>query len=462
MTVQFETPTPTEGILHIALEQTDVQPRVEKKLREVAQRVAIKGFRPGKAPAQMVKKMYGEEILIQEMNDMIGDAINDYFTNNKDIFMLGNPMPMETEERIDLKRPETYKFAFKCGLVPPFEYDLAQLYVKDYEVIVDDKAIDRTIHDLQHQHGKFGKADFISNEDIVKGALYDTLHDYSEEDSRPADSFEEGTEEGSAKFYMDVFLPMTQIQEGMKQHFLNSTVGTIIHFDIQDLMSDTDKGLSLLVGKPKEVADKLQGDFAFEVKEIMHQEHPELNEEFFKKVFPTDDHQTIEEFREALKKDTTKYYDTHNKTLKKNQLKKQLVANTAIEVPHQFLKEFLVSKSKDETMENIEKNYENIEKSVRWEILTTKLGEKFDVKVASEEIEQEGFNALMQMFSQYGQSPEIINYIEQMLPDYVKKNASNLVQNVVSSKVLDAILQDLTPAKQMVSEDEFWQIYNEQ
>jgi trigger factor len=71
MTVQFETPTPTEGILNIALDQTDVQPRVEKKLREVAQRVAIKGFRPGKAPAQMVKKMYGEEILIQEMNDVL-------------------------------------------------------------------------------------------------------------------------------------------------------------------------------------------------------------------------------------------------------------------------------------------------------------------------------------------------------------------------------------------------------
>jgi hypothetical protein len=90
------------------------------------------------------------------------------------------------------------------------------------------------------------------------------------------------------------------------------------------------------------------------------------------------------------------------------------------------------------------------------------LGEKFEVKVATEEIEQEGFNALMQMFSQYGQSPEIVNYIEQMLPEYVKKNASSLVQNVVSSKILDAILQDITPAKQMVSEEEFWQIYNEQ
>jgi trigger factor len=461
MTVQFETPAPTEGILRIALNEQDLQPRVEKKLKQVATRVAIKGFRPGKVPAQLVKKMYGEEVLLQEMNDLLNDTINGYFDENKDIQLLGNPLPMSTEEQVDLKRPETYKFAFKCGIVPPFEYNLEQIYIKDYEVIVDDAMVEKTIHSMQHEHGKFGPADFVSPEDVIKGVLYDTMHDYSIEENRPFDTFEAGETLEETKFYMETYLPIEQVRTEMQQHFLNATVGTIIHFDINELMSDTEKGLKNLTGLGVEELQKLQGDFAFEIKEILHTHHAELNEEFFKKVFPDQEITTPEAFKEAVKEDTTKFFASYNKTLQRWQIQKQLLENTNVELPNEFLKEFLIQKDKKNTPEKIEEEFPKIQESVRWEMLAVKLNQEFEFKVTTDEINREAVNSLLNMYGNYGNSPEIYNFILQMAGDFAKKNANTLAQNVLTNKLLEAVAEKLTPAKQIVSEDEFWAVYNE-
>jgi trigger factor len=368
---------------------------------------------------------------------------------------------METGAPVDLKRPETYKFAFRCGIVPPFEYNLEQVYVKDYEVIIDEPTIDKAIHQLQHEHGKFGPADFISSEDIVKGALYDTMHDYSVEENRPENGLAVGETAEETRFYLETYLPMNQVSEAIKQHFLNASVGTIIHFDINELMNDSEKGLTLLTGKTKEEMDKLEGDFAFEVKEILHNSHAELNEELFKKVFPAKEIASTEDFRAAIKEDTAKYYEARNKELKKHQVQKQLIENTQIDLPHDFLKEFFAQRGKN-TTEKIEEDYPKIEKSVRWEVISLKMNEKYQFQVSDEEIHNEAVNALMNMYGQYGQSAEIYQYISQMAGDYAKKNFNTLAQSVLTDKILDVVAQDLSSAKQLVSEDEFWEIYRAQ
>ena len=464
MNIQFETPNaPTEGILRIAIDQTDLQPRIDKKLKELGQRVSLKGFRPGKVPPQLVKKMLGQDVLVQEMNTLLSDTINEYFDNNKEVSLLGQPVPLESEEPIDLKRPETYKFSFRCGIVPAFSYDLSKLYVQDYEVIVDDEIVNKTVEQLRREHGKFGSAEFTSTEDIIKGVLYDTQHDYSIEANIPKDNKEqqegEATEIDETKFYTETFLPLDRISASEMPKFLNVSVGTIVHFDIKNLMADPEKGLQLLTGKKQEELDKLEGEFAFEIKEIMHNALADLNEDFYKKVFGREI-TSEEEFRAAIKEDTEKYYEGQNLALKKRQAHKQLVENTEMELPHEFLKEFFVKRNKNTTPEKIEEDYPNIEKSVRWELLAGKLNENYAFDASDEEVRTEAVRALMSMYGQYGQSNEIYNYIASIADDYAAKNYNALAQDIISNKILDAIVQDLVAPKQIVSTEEFLAIYN--
>ena len=187
LNIQFATPNaPTEGILKIAIEPTDIQPRVDKKLKEMALKVNLKGFRPGKVPQQVVKKMFGQDVLGQELNSLLNDTISKYFIDNRDFQLLGTPSPIAEEEEADFKNGGTFKFAFKCGVVPPFQIDLSQLYIKNYEVSITDESTNQEVEKLREGNSNFGEAEITTHNSFLKGALHDTLHDYSTEESREA------------------------------------------------------------------------------------------------------------------------------------------------------------------------------------------------------------------------------------------------------------------------------------
>jgi len=456
LNIQFATPNaPTEGILKIAIEPTDIQPRVDKKLKEMALKVNLKGFRPGKVPQQVVKKMFGQDVLGQELNSLLNDTISKYFIDNRDFQLLGTPSPIAEEEEADFKNGGTFKFAFKCGVVPPFQIDLSQLYIKNYEVSITDESTNQEVEKLREGNSNFGEAEITTHNSFLKGALHDTLHDYSTEESREAQEGE--AEVDNTKFYLDTFLPVANISAEEMPNFLNVSVGTIVHFDIKNLMADAEKGLRLLTGKPQEELDLLEGEFAFEIKEIMDQIPATLDQTFYKTVFPSQDIETEEAFREALKEDTRLYYAQKNTELKKLQVKKQLVENTQIELPQELLKTFFMKGEEDP--EKFETEYPKIEKSVRWEVIVSKLNEQFNFKVTEEEVRTEGVNRLLEMYSQYGKSQELLKHIIKTADDYTEKNYNTLSHAVLSDRILIGISASITPANQIVSEEEFIEIY---
>ena len=68
MEVLLEKSTPTNATLTVKLAKEDYQPKVDKTLKDYSKRVNLKGFRPGKVPTQVIKRMYGKTIVIDEDN----------------------------------------------------------------------------------------------------------------------------------------------------------------------------------------------------------------------------------------------------------------------------------------------------------------------------------------------------------------------------------------------------------
>ncbi|MEO1221001.1 MAG: trigger factor, partial [Pseudomonadota bacterium] len=71
--------TTNEGLKRaylITITAAEIGAKIDAEIKKVAPQVKMPGFRPGKVPANLVKKMHGEQIHGQTVNDMIRDAVD--------------------------------------------------------------------------------------------------------------------------------------------------------------------------------------------------------------------------------------------------------------------------------------------------------------------------------------------------------------------------------------------------
>jgi len=71
--------TTNEGLKRaylITITAAEIAAKIETEIKKIAPQVKMPGFRPGKVPANLVKKMHGEQIHGQTVNDMIRDAVD--------------------------------------------------------------------------------------------------------------------------------------------------------------------------------------------------------------------------------------------------------------------------------------------------------------------------------------------------------------------------------------------------
>ena len=60
----------------IVIPAGDVQEQYKTRLQQVSGQVKMRGFRPGKAPLEMIEKMHGSRIHIEVIDQLINKALN--------------------------------------------------------------------------------------------------------------------------------------------------------------------------------------------------------------------------------------------------------------------------------------------------------------------------------------------------------------------------------------------------
>jgi trigger factor len=78
MDITLDRQQSNEALIKIKLKEGDYQPQVSQKIKEYSRKAQLKGFRPGKVPLGLVKKMYGKSIMVDEINRMLTSTLNDY------------------------------------------------------------------------------------------------------------------------------------------------------------------------------------------------------------------------------------------------------------------------------------------------------------------------------------------------------------------------------------------------
>ncbi|MBL7917507.1 MAG: trigger factor family protein, partial [Bacteroidia bacterium] len=150
----------------ISIVPADYENKFKEGLKKVQRQVVMPGFRQGKVPEGLIKKQYGTQVLVDEINKLLNDAIYKYIEENK-LDILGNPMP-KSETPIDFENQKEFQFTYELGLAPQFKVDINNNLKFDYKTVkIDDDLVEKYLKDVRKNYGKPVNPETASDKDVV-------------------------------------------------------------------------------------------------------------------------------------------------------------------------------------------------------------------------------------------------------------------------------------------------------
>ena len=101
----------------------DYEEKVRKILSERKRTAEFKGFRKGMVPASLIKRVYGGQALADAVNDVIGESLDKYISDNK-LRLLGEPLTSESQPEIDWEEGNSFTFIFDAALSPELNFEV--------------------------------------------------------------------------------------------------------------------------------------------------------------------------------------------------------------------------------------------------------------------------------------------------------------------------------------------------
>ena len=112
MNITLENTDQLNAILKLKVEQADYTERVDTVLKDYRKQAKVDGFRPGKVPMGIIKKMYYTPILVDEVNKLVSESLFNYLQENK-VNILGEPLPHKDEEvKFDFDKDTEFEFKY--------------------------------------------------------------------------------------------------------------------------------------------------------------------------------------------------------------------------------------------------------------------------------------------------------------------------------------------------------------
>ena len=134
-----------QQVLKIELDEEDINPYIIKGYNKVKNRVKIPGFRPGKAPINIVEQAVGKEGMINEVIDELAFEMSDRAIEKEGLDISGTP-------RIELESIYPFIFTAKVPLQPVVDLgSYKDIRIKKNSVRILKKDVDAKIDQMRKQ-----------------------------------------------------------------------------------------------------------------------------------------------------------------------------------------------------------------------------------------------------------------------------------------------------------------------
>ncbi|MDG5749135.1 trigger factor [Qipengyuania sp. XHP0207] len=150
--------TANEGLKRayaVTIPAKDIDARVGSEVKKIAPQVRMPGFRPGKVPANLVRKMHGEQLHAQAVNDMIRESVDKVMADNK----LRPAMQPKVEIGEGYEEGKDATLTVELEILPEIEApEIKDLKLERLTVPVKDEAVDEAVQRIADQNKSYKDA----------------------------------------------------------------------------------------------------------------------------------------------------------------------------------------------------------------------------------------------------------------------------------------------------------------
>ena len=403
----------------------------KKRLAEFRKKAEIKGFRKGMVPMSLVEKMYGQNALVDAVNDAISEGLNNYIHENN-FRVLGEPLPSEEHIQNEWEAGKEFTFKFDLALNPEISFELSKedevLY---YTITVTEAAKKEMKENLLRQYGSLENGEAAKEEDSL-------IVDFEQGDMKV-----EGT-----------YVALRNVAEAARKSFIGVKSGDVLDVNVNEAFeNETDRAYMLKVGKEELAA--MDPMFKMTVQTVKTFVSAPVTEETFEKIFGV---KTEAEFEAKIEERIRAEYAQEADFRFSKDAKAYLLEKANVTVAEKFLKRWLyVINDGKFTMEDIEKDWDLFIVDYKWQMVRNYLMEKYGVKVEEADLlaSAKGFAAYQ--FAMYGMN----NVPEEQLEAFAKNILSQeeqgrrILDQVENEKTFAALREVVTLKKKKISVEKF-------
>ena len=406
--------------LKVFIDKKIMNVHMSEKYEELKKTVALKGFRPGKVPAEILKKQFGKAIYGEVLDKVLKETSAKALEEQK-IKVAGQP-------KIDLKtfgEEKDLEYTIQVEELPKVGIEqINNIKLTNYEVKVSDKDIQKRIAEMAKNQNNF--KDKKDDEKSQNGDLI--VFDYK------ATVDDQNFEGGEGK--------NTQIILG-KDLFIKN-------FDKHLLGVKKNQEVTAEVILPENYPNKKYSNkkakFFCKILNVKKSEITQINDEFAKNLGAKD----LNDLKILVSKQVHNQYKQTLDLITKSEILNQLDKFKEIEIPKNLINQEVEILSQGMSNEEKEKNKLEHEKSAKKRIKTglilNEFGDKNNIKVHEDEIKREIQKQINTMPGQ-----------EKMVMEYYQKNPSayaSLRGGIYEDKIISLIKEKAKSQKKSISTDE--------
>ena len=393
---------------------------MDEKYEEIKSTVNLKGFRPGKAPREVLKRQFGKAIFGEVLDKVLKDSSAKALEENK-IKPAGQP-------KLDLKtygEDKELEYILSVTELPKVDIKaISEIKFDQYTVKIDNSETEKRIKEIAKNQPNFKEG--LAETKASEGDL--VVLDYNATvDDKP---FKGG--EGKN-------IQLTIGKDLFLKGFDKQLIG---------VKKDDSKIVDAILPEnfpEKELANK-KAKFNCKISIVKQPEEVKINDDFAKNLGAKD----LEDLKKLISNQINDEYKNSLDRMSKNQILKELEKFKINEIPDNLVDEevkILSQGMSEDDAKKSKKNFEEVaKKRIKTGLILNEFGEQNQIKVTEQELQAEIQKQLRMMPGQ-----------EKMVMDFYQKNpsaVSSLRGTVYEDKIISLIKEKAKPNKKEITKDE--------